>query len=276
MPVSYLALRADLVERGGMADAGAALCRRLTAALDADLASLLPRDGGRLALVAVGGYGRGELCLYSDVDLMLLHTGSVPARAVEQTFYPLWDAGLKVGHAVRSVREAVQAAREQFETLTALLDARLLAGDDDLFGELRHALGELLRRGRIDLTGELAARERVRRQAEPYLLQELNIKDGRGGLRALQSMHWERRAAEIRALTPRPPLPSRRERGSHNQPRQNVDLPRPRRRARGRGCGSPDDRPLNDREDIGTGRITAPQRAETSRSTAFTGPATLA
>jgi [protein-PII] uridylyltransferase len=234
MPVSYLALRAELVERGGMADAGAALCRRLTAALDADLASLLPRDGGRLALVAVGGYGRGELCLYSDVDLMLLHTGSVPARAVEQTFYPLWDAGLKVGHAVRSVREAVQAAREQFETLTALLDARLLAGDDDLFGELRHALGELLRRGRIDLTGELAARERVRRQAEPYLLQELNIKDGRGGLRALQSMHWERRAAEIRALTPRPPLPSRRERGSHDQPRSSST---PLSRRGGRGAG---------------------------------------
>src|SRR6266545_3231368 len=118
MPASYLALRAELAERGGAADAGEALCRQLSAALDADLAALLPADAGRLALVAVGGYGRGELCLYSDVDLMLLHTGSVPAGAVEQTFYPLWDAGLKVGHAVRSVREAMQAAREQFETLT--------------------------------------------------------------------------------------------------------------------------------------------------------------
>src|SRR5215207_428561 len=191
----YLSVRAEASERGGAVDAGAALCRRLTAALDEDVAGLLP-GGGRLALVAVGGYGRGELCLHSDVDLMLLHAGTLPAGA-ERTFYPLWDAGLKVGHAVRSVREAVQAARENLETLTALLDMRLVAGDVDLFGELRHALGELLRRGRVDLTARLAALESDRRRREPYLLQELNIKESRGGLRALHGFHWEARAREL-------------------------------------------------------------------------------
>ena len=204
---SFLSLRAELSERSGVA-AGAELCRRLTASLDTEVAALLPAGAGRLALVALGGYGRGELCLHSDIDLMLLHAGSVPAGAVERTFYPLWDAGLKVGHAVRSVREATQAAREHVETLTALLDARLLAGDADLFGELRHALGELLRRGRTDLSGRLAALERERREREPYPLQELNVKEGRGGLRALHGLHWEQRARELggRLAGPAPSL----------------------------------------------------------------------
>jgi [protein-PII] uridylyltransferase len=201
---TLLSVRAEAIERGGAANAGAALCRRLTAALDTDVAGLLP-SGGRLALVAVGGYGRGELCLYSDVDLMLLHAGALPAGA-ERTFYPLWDAGLKVGHAVRSVREAVQAARENLETLTALLDMRLVAGDADLYGELRHALGEILRRGRVDLTARLAALETDRRHREPYLLQELNIKEGRGGLRALHGLHWDARGRELggRGVGPAP------------------------------------------------------------------------
>ncbi|MGH2587611.1 MAG: HD domain-containing protein, partial [Dehalococcoidia bacterium] len=134
--------------------------------------------------------------LYSDVDLMLLHPGRVPPGS-ERVFYPLWDAGLKVGHAVRSVREAVQAARENLETLTALLDARLVAGDRDLFGGLRHALGELLHRGRIHLSERLAGLERERRLREPYPLQELNVKEGRGGLRALHGLHWEAHAEEL-------------------------------------------------------------------------------
>jgi len=172
----------------------------LSAALDAAVAGLLPVAAGRVALVAIGGYGRGEQCLHSDVDLMLLHTGSVPAGVVEAAFYPLWDAGLKVGHAVRSPREAVQAAREDLRTLTSLLDLRLVAGDRDLFGELRLALAEMLRRGRLHLPSELAALEDARRAKEPYLLQELNLKEGRGGLRALQGLHWEMRAGELTEL----------------------------------------------------------------------------
>src|SRR5215213_8977445 len=160
----FLSLRSQTIKHGGHSGAGLTLSRRLTAALDTGVAALLP-EGGRLALVAVGGYGRGELCLYSDVDLMLLHPGSLPAGA-ERVFYPLWDAGLKVGHAIRSPREAVQAAREDLETLTALLDMRLVAGDGDLFGQLRHELGELLRRGRLDVSGRLAGLEEERRRRE--------------------------------------------------------------------------------------------------------------
>jgi [protein-PII] uridylyltransferase len=192
---SFLTLRREAIERGGVAGSGGDLCLRLTAALDEDVAGLLP-GGGRLALVAVGGYGRRELCLYSDIDLMLLHSGSVPSGA-ERVFYPLWDAGLKVGHAVRSSREAIQAAREHIETLTALLDARLIAGDADLYGELCHGLSTLMRRGRVDLGARLEMLERERRQREPYLLQELNVKEGRGGLRALHGLHWEARAREL-------------------------------------------------------------------------------
>src|SRR5215213_1207294 len=193
----FLSLRSQTIKHGGHSGAGLTLSRRLTAALDTGVAALLP-EGGRLALVAVGGYGRGELCLYSDVDLMLLHPGSLPAGA-ERVFYPLWDAGLKVGHAIRSPREAVQAAREDLQTLTALLDARLVTGDATLFGELRHSLGEFLHRGRIDLPERLAVLESERATREPYPLQELDVKDGRGGLRALQGLHWEARARELAA-----------------------------------------------------------------------------
>ncbi|MGD9893326.1 MAG: HD domain-containing protein [Dehalococcoidia bacterium] len=204
---SYVSLRQELITRGGKTGAGEAICRQLTAALDRDVARLLPGQG-RAALVAVGGYGRGELCLHSDVDLMLLHPGSVPAGA-ERVFYPLWDAGLKVGHAVRSVREAIQAAREYIETLTALLDARLVAGDLDLFGDLKHAMSELLHRGRLDLSGRLSELERARRQRESFPLQELNVKEGRGGLRALQGIHWDSRGRELAWRTGTPPSGSR-------------------------------------------------------------------
>jgi [protein-PII] uridylyltransferase len=215
---TYISLRQELIERGGVAGAGEAICRQLTTALDRDVASLVPAQG-RSALVAVGGYGRGELCLHSDVDLMLLHPGSVPAGA-ERVFYPLWDAGLKVGHAVRSVREAIQAAREHIETLTALLDARLVAGDLDLFGDLRHAMSELLHRGRLDLTARLSELERVRRQREPYPLQELNVKEGRGGLRALQGIHWDARGRELAWRTGTAPSSSRFLRDERGEPRR--------------------------------------------------------
>lgn len=205
---TYLSLREELSERGDAPTAGLALCRRLTAALDAELAALLDSskaNNGGLALVAVGGYGRGELCLRSDVDLMLLHGGRLPAGETERILYPLWDANLKVGHAVRTVREAIQAAEEEFQTLTALLDARLVAGDPALFASLVAALGRHLRQGRVDLRGPLASLEAERRAREPYPLQELHLKDGRGGLRALQGLHWEHRGAELRDSETRPP-----------------------------------------------------------------------
>jgi [protein-PII] uridylyltransferase len=199
---SFLSLRAALGARR-LGDGGPDVCRALTEALDAGIAALAaPLAGERLAVVAVGGYGRGEQCLHSDIDLMLLHGGRLPAKAVESVFYPLWDAKLRVGHAVRSVKDALAAARERLETLTALLDARPVAGDRALVTDLLDGLGDLLRRGRVDLVSRLTAAERARRAREPYQLLEANLKEGRGGLRTLQGLHWLRRRE---ALLGRPP-----------------------------------------------------------------------
>ena len=99
-----------------------------------------------MALVAVGGYGRGDLCPGSDLDVLLVHTrkdrdlGEVKELA-DRIWYPLWDAGLKLGHGVRSVKEAVSLAHDDLDTATSLLDTRLIAGDADIAEDLRPAGG---------------------------------------------------------------------------------------------------------------------------------------
>ncbi len=191
-----------------MGDGGLDVCRALTAALDAGIAALAaPLAGERFAVVAVGGYGRGEQCLHSDIDVMLLHGGRLPEKAIQSVMYPLWDTRIKVGHAVRGVKDALRAAREHVQTLTALLDARAVAGDGALVAELWTELGALLRRGALNPVPELATAEHNRREREPFQLLAADLKEGRGGLRALQSLHWRRRIAVL-AGTPAATAPA--------------------------------------------------------------------
>jgi [protein-PII] uridylyltransferase len=129
---------------------------------------------------------------------MLLHSGVDPNGATRPILYPLWDANLKVGHSVRTVEECLQAAQESFETLTSLLAARLVCGNERLLAGLNGALGSHLA-GR-PLTARLVAAERERRMRHPYPLMAANLKDGRGGLRTLQSFWWERRRAELTGI----------------------------------------------------------------------------
>ena len=109
--------------------AGLALCHELSDALDQSLRTLaqaLPPSG--VAIVTLGSTGRREQCRHSDVDLMLL-CDRQPQRAVtDAVLYPLWDSGLQIGHSVRTLRQVGTAARENMQTFTALLDARLLGG----------------------------------------------------------------------------------------------------------------------------------------------------
>ena len=91
------------------------------------------------SLVALGGYGRGEHCVYSDIDLLFLFDTKVPPEAealVREIVYPLWDMGLEVGHATRSIKECLKLARQDYEVLTSILDGRFICGMSPLYHKL--------------------------------------------------------------------------------------------------------------------------------------------
>ena len=148
-----------------------------------------------LAVVATGGYGRGMLAPFSDIDLLFITTGE-PApethQAVEFSLYFLWDLGLKVGHATRSVAECIAEAERDVTVRTSMIDARRLAGDVALFSDfsVRFAAACAVRTADF-ITAKQAERDaRHRRFGESPFLVEPNIKEGRGGLRDLQTMYW--------------------------------------------------------------------------------------
>ena len=133
---------------------GAHWCRRHSELIDEWLASLLAEvvgtDVDGTALVAVGGYGRSELCPQSDLDVMLLRGPRRDVKSIsERIWYPIWDAGLKLGHSVCTQREALDIADDDLDTATALLSARHIAGDASLTADLnaaaRRTLGATLR-----------------------------------------------------------------------------------------------------------------------------------
>jgi [protein-PII] uridylyltransferase len=155
-----------------------------------------PTRSDRLALVAVGGYGRAELAPQSDIDLLFLHPYKLTPHAeevVEFVLYTLWDLGLKVGHAVRSLDEAVHRAREDMSVRTALLEARHVHGDPGLFEELQGRLRNEIMPGSEAgfVAAKLAERDaRHRRMGDSRYLLEPNVKDGKGGLRDLHTLFW--------------------------------------------------------------------------------------
>jgi len=121
---------------------GRAWCSAYAAIVDEWLRSVLQgavRDdaGSGLALVAVGGYGRAELCPGSDIDLLLLHGGRHDiGELAERIWYPIWDEGLKLGHSVRTAKEALSLAADDLDTATSLLSVRHVAGDESLTASL--------------------------------------------------------------------------------------------------------------------------------------------
>jgi [protein-PII] uridylyltransferase len=152
-----------------------------------------------MSLVALGGYGRGELNPGSDVDVMFLHPHvgkKVPQslqQTVEQVLYLLWDIGFKVGHSTRSVREAVAQANGDMLTKTAMLEARYLTGDSELFQRFRAQF----RKHCVQRHEEEYITARMRDQAQRHekfanniYLQEPDVKRGCGGLRDYQNLLW--------------------------------------------------------------------------------------
>lgn len=179
---------------------GRALCEAYADRADAFLTSLfaraVPADEG-ISLVALGGYGRRELSLQSDLDVLLLHDDShAVAGVAEAIWYPIWDLGVKLGHAVRTPKEALALAGDDLDSATAMLQARHVAGDRQLTEELRTKIEELWVARAKRFLPELAERvaERHERAGEVAFLLEPDLKDGRGGLRDVQSLHWATRA----------------------------------------------------------------------------------
>jgi [protein-PII] uridylyltransferase len=151
---------------------------------------------GSIALVALGGYGRQELFPYSDIDMMVLYRPEQQAeikQVAEAILYPLWDTGLEVGHGVRTVREAMDHAGQDFFFQVAMLDARFLAGSQELFdGLLAQYRLRFIEGGREEFVRSMRACRAARRQrfgSHSYLL-EPHIKEGKGGMRDIQAMLW--------------------------------------------------------------------------------------
>ena len=194
--------RSILTTQGGMACAQA-----LSHAQDAIVVALYrfvttrlypvanPTAGERIAVCAVGGYGRETLAPGSDVDILFLLAHSTPwgESVAEAMLYPLWDLGLKVGHATRSVEECVKAAQGDMTVRTALLEARLIIGDTPLFATFQERFDKEVVAGSAAefVQAKLQEREtRIERAGSSRYLVEPNVKEGKGGLRDLQTLFW--------------------------------------------------------------------------------------
>jgi [protein-PII] uridylyltransferase len=155
-----------------------------------------PTEGERLALMAVGGYGRGTLAPFSDIDLLFVRPYKQTAHAesvIEYMLYALWDLGFKVGHASRTVEECVKLSREDFTIRTSILEGRRLAGDEKLADELtRRFQNEVVKgTGAEFVAAKLRERdERHARAGASRYMVEPNIKEGKGGLRDLNTLFW--------------------------------------------------------------------------------------
>ncbi len=154
-----------------------------------------PTDAERIAVNAVGGYGRGEMAPASDVDLLFLTPYKITPWAesvIESTLYILWDLKLKVGHASRTLKDCLRLAGQDFTIRTSLLEKRFIFGDAMLAETLRSKLQSDLFEGTAREFIEAKLEERDARhikQGVRYMV-EPNIKEGKGGLRDLQSLFW--------------------------------------------------------------------------------------
>ena len=179
-----------------------ALLRRMWEAIRASLTAQAQKEFPPIALVALGGYGRMELNPCSDIDFMFLHEGQVAAgnrplphlsRLMDGMLYPLWDLGLKIGYSVRTVDEAVNAAKDDMQNQTALIECRLVCGAESLFNRLQKTVQDKCVTGCE--TEYIAARlkdqsTRHTKFGNSPCMQEPNLKNGCGGLRDHQNLLW--------------------------------------------------------------------------------------
>ena len=201
------AARAALGERQFAGAGGIEIVRAFTAAVDDLMRALFryadeehghrfSRLNQRIAVIARGGYGRLELNPYSDIDLLFLHEykpGPYVEVVTERILHALWDAGVTIGYSVRSIAECVKMAAADLKEKTAILDARLLAGDEKLYAQFEKALENdvLSRDQRAFFDAKLGeSRNRHKQYGDSIYLLEPQIKEGEGGLRDLHTALW--------------------------------------------------------------------------------------
>ena len=214
--------RLKILHRGGAS--GVEICRGRAAVLDAlikhlweaartSLSAQAQKEFPPMGLVAIGGYGRAELNPFSDIDFMFLHDGQIAAgkplpylsKLIDGVLYPLWDIGLKVGHAVRSIDDCIKVANADMQSKTSLIESRLIIGDQGLFKKFQKTLVAKCVEGFEEKY--IAARlEDQQTRREKYgnsaTMQEPNVKNGCGGLRDFQNLLWMS-FFKYRALSPR-------------------------------------------------------------------------
>jgi len=156
-------------------------------------------SGIALSLIALGGYGRGELNPFSDIDVMLLHHKGRKKisphleEMVQQVLYLLWDSGFKVGHSTHSIKDAIAQANRDMRTKTAMLESRFLAGDAELAREFREQFRSKCVEGYEREYVEMRMQDQVARHkkfGDSVYLQEPHVKSGCGGLRDYQNLLW--------------------------------------------------------------------------------------
>ncbi len=168
---------------------GVEFATAFTAGIDRHWPDLFAERPG-LALAATGSYGRGELCPGSDIDAWLIGRKRVDPKVADACWYPIWDAGLPLGHAVRTLKEVSQSVEEDLETLTAGLDLRHLAGDPSVTAEARaKALAVAIRR-KDTLIATLQEQVLLRDNLAIAEMLEPDLKEGGGGLRDLDAIRW--------------------------------------------------------------------------------------
>ena len=178
-----------------------ALLRHLWAEAKGSLSPQAQKEFPPLALVAIGGYGRAELNPHSDIDFMFLHDGQIAAnrplpylsKLIDGVLYPLWDIGLKVGHAVRSIDDCVKVANTDMQSKTSLIEARLIIGSETLFNKFQKTLVSKCVIGFEEKYIALRLEDQATRRSKfgnSACMQEPNIKNGCGGLRDFQNLLW--------------------------------------------------------------------------------------
>lgn len=183
-------------------DEGAAVVRERSDRVDralTELAGDVLGDPGDIALVAQGGYGRRELSPHSDIDLLFVigSADDTTRGTLRSLLYPLYDAGLKVGHATATPKEAILRVDADLHATTALFSARLITGNEDLFSELEHRLERWLRRRTKAMARSVAfgVDDRHRRAERAGWLLAPDLKDDAGGLRDMHAAGWLARIA---------------------------------------------------------------------------------